>query len=244
LADQESGSKPQDEVRQGLSAILERIAGFFDIFDLSFFVSGATALAAVSFWCWQNGVSIRVEMPVWLQVMGFVIGSYVLGLICFAIARWPRRYLRWGRTEGGKRDTFREILRAHGLAEIPAIASYIGRADIRGEARLYVRLWADVRQAPGLAPSFSLLRRYWVMSATYDGLVIALFVWTVVIASLTLGLGGIQCIEPRLGAVVMLALLASAWACWGEAGRYVDYQIEELVASLAGRLLSDFPSAQ
>jgi hypothetical protein len=233
LAEEDAGLSGSKEVRQGLSAILERIAGFFDIFDLSFFVSGATALAAFSFWAWQNKFAVPVTTPAWLQVMAFVISSYVLGLICFAIARWPRRYLRWGRTEGGERDIFLEILRAHGLPDVPAIASYLSRTDARGESRLYVRLWADTRQSPRLAPSFSLLRRYWVMSATYDGLVIALIIWAAVIGSLIYGFDGAQRIDPELGLTAIVALLVSAWACWGEAGRYVDYQVEELVASIA-----------
>ena len=34
------------EVGEGLKAILERVADFFDIFDLSFIVSGLTTAAA------------------------------------------------------------------------------------------------------------------------------------------------------------------------------------------------------
>jgi hypothetical protein len=43
----------------------------------------------------------------------------------------------------------------HGLLETPTIASYLSRVDVGGESRLYVRLWADVRQSAALAPSYS-----------------------------------------------------------------------------------------
>jgi hypothetical protein len=79
LAVEHSDTSSLEDVRRGLGAILERIAGFFDIFDLSFFVSGATTLAALSFWTWKNGVPIPPNVPGWMQVMAFIIGCYVLG---------------------------------------------------------------------------------------------------------------------------------------------------------------------
>jgi hypothetical protein len=233
LTDEDSSKDTAKEVRQGLGAILERIADFFDIFDLSFFVSGATTFAALGFWASRTGLAIPASMPSWLQVTTFVISSYVFGLVCFAVARWPNRYFRWGRTEGGERDRLLAILRGHGLLEVPTIASYLSRADVGGESRLYVRLWADVRQSAALAPSYSLLRRYWVMSATYDGLMVAIGVWVAVIGCLMFGLGGAERVDPRLGSIAILALLVSAWACWREATRNLDNQIDELVATVA-----------
>lgn len=232
MTDENSGTDTAKEVRQGLGAILERIADFFDIFDLSFFVSGATTLAALGFWASRTGgPPIPASMPGWLQVTIFVISSYVFGLLCFAVARWPNRYFRWGRTEGRERDRLLAILKGHGLLEVPTIASYLNRAD--GESRLYVRLWADVRQSAALAPSYSLLRRYWVMSATYDGLMVAIGVWVAVIGCLIFGFGGAQRVDPTLGSIAILALLVSAWACWREATRNLDNQIDELVATVA-----------
>jgi hypothetical protein len=167
LADQDPERTPTKELGVGLGAILERIADFFDIFDLSFFVSGATTLAALTFWGWRAGIVIPAILPGWLQIAAFVIGSYVFGLICFAVARWPRRY--------------------------------------------------------------------WVMSATYDGLGIAILVWLLVIVGCIYGVGDAQPLNSAPGIVSCLALLVSAIACWGEAGRYIDYQMEELVACLAER---------
>lgn len=42
--------------RRRTQAILERIADFFDIFDLSFVVSGATTISAFVFWSWRAGL--------------------------------------------------------------------------------------------------------------------------------------------------------------------------------------------
>jgi len=91
-----------------------------------------------------------------------------------------------------------------------------------------VRLWAEVRQAPELAASFSLLRRYWVMAATNDGLVIALLAWSVVMRMCIFGAGGAQPIDPTLGLIAILVLLVSIIGFWREASSYVEYQMEEL----------------
>jgi hypothetical protein len=42
------------ELGQGLKTIVEKLAAFFDIFDLSFFVSGAIPLGAIVFWLNSN----------------------------------------------------------------------------------------------------------------------------------------------------------------------------------------------
>ena len=127
------------------------------------------------------------------------------------------------------------ILEAHGLSKTKTISNYLSRAAVRGEARLYVRLWAEVRQSPDLGPSFYLLRRYWVMAATYDGMVVALAVWVVTIVACMFGVGGSPPTDMIVGVPIGVALLVSAVACSREAGRYVDYQMEELVASIAAK---------
>lgn len=100
--------------------------------------------------------------------------------------------------------------------------------------RLYNRLWAEVRQSPHLTASYTLLNRYWFMAATYDGLATALIVWFIVVVVWFLGLWGIN---PKLNAFTSITLggmlLLLATTCWREADRYRQYQVEELVATLA-----------
>jgi hypothetical protein len=71
------------------------------------------------------------------------------------------------------------------------------------------------------------------MSATYDGLMVAIGVWVAVVICLVLGLGGAQSIDWKLGLIVIVGLVVSGWACWREATRNLDNQIDELVASVA-----------
>jgi hypothetical protein len=232
LAEERSEPKAAEQIAQGLRAIISRVADFFDIFDLSFIVSGSVTLAAISFLMWRKRFEVPLPLDGWVRNVGLIIASYVFGLLCFAMGRWFRRLWRGGRTGGGAADRLLQVLQAHGLSETEAVKHYLDRRDAKGEQRLYVRLWAEVRQSSELAPSFYLLRRYWVMAATYDGMVSAFIVWMLVILSCMFGLGGSPSIDAS-GYIVVAALVLSAIACSREAGRLVDYQMEELVASVA-----------
>lgn len=234
MAEPES-TGPLKEVGEGFKAILERIADFFDIFDLSFIVSGATSAAAIGFWGWRAQLNLPPVPSNWVSGVGLLIGCYVFGLVCFAVGRWIRMGWRWLRAEQIFYREFVRILEGHGLTAEQPFERYLQRRDARGDWRLYVRLWAEMRDSPALASSFSLLRRYWVMAATYDGVAIALVVWALAFGACAYGLGGATPITKWIGLPVALALLVAAVACSREAGRYVNYQVEELVASIAAR---------
>ena len=223
------------EVTEGLKAILQRIADFFDIFDLSFIVSGAVTLAALGFWGWRAGIPTPPIPAGWLNSVAVIIASYVLGLLCFTLGRWLRACWRRHRLRGATDDRFLEILKGHGLHGLPPFSDYVDRTDARGASRLYVRLWAEVRDRPDLAASFSLLRRYWVMAATCDGMVVALLVWFLVLVACIFEWGRTQPINRGVGLVAIVALTTSALACAHEAERYLEYQMEELVAAIAAR---------
>ena len=132
------------ELGGGLESILQRIADFFDLFDLSFIVSGSVSLAAVCFGYWQSGLP---ELPLpsgWALAGVWLGGSYVFGLICFALGRWVREEWRWRRFEmGTNHDRFLPILQDHGLEGTTPFSEYLRRTP-KGELRLHVRLWAEI----------------------------------------------------------------------------------------------------
>jgi hypothetical protein len=223
------------EVAEGLKVILQRIADFFDIFDLSFIISGSVTLAALGFWSWRANLPGPPLPEGWLHVLATIIASYVLGLLCFTLGRWLRVRWRWQRLDGGPHDRLLAILAGHGLDVLPPFSDYIRRLAAHGEARLYVRLWAEVRDCPDLTGTFSLLRRYWVMAATCDGMVVALLVWILVLTACIFGWGHANRIDMAPGIVAIVVLLVSALACRHEGSRYVEFQMEELVAAVAAR---------
>jgi hypothetical protein len=221
------------EAGEGLKSILERVADFFDIFDLSFIVSGAATTAALLFWGWRAGVQPPPLPRGWIAGLVLVVVCYIVGLICFAMGRWIRMGWRSRKAEIQFHTRLVKVLSGHGLLQEPPFAEYLARHEERGDWRLYVRMWAELRSSSDLAASFSLLRRYWVMAASYDGVTIALLVWAGVVVSCGLGFGGARRIDTSLALPGTLILLIAAVACSREAGRYVKYQVEELVASIA-----------
>jgi hypothetical protein len=240
-----------NELGQALKIIFEKLAAFFDIFDLSFFVSGAVALGAIVFWLHKKGFS---DLPVerWLKVSIFILGSYAGGLICFAAARFIRQtliiplFIRAARSIHKKLfekqkelklfgrkvklierpfdDQLPAILDAHGLSQTTAIQDYLQRTRSEGEWRLYIRFWGELRNAPEMALPLSFLNRYWVMAATYDGVAFALIVWFIVFA---------HCLDFNLETVALLIIVAfMSVVCFHEASRYIHHQRENLVATI------------
>jgi hypothetical protein len=215
-----------NELGQALKIIFEKLAAFFDIFDLSFFVSGAVALGAIVFWIAEFKIPV-LQVERWLLVSILILGSYASGLICFAAARFIRQTLIRQPTD----DQLSTILAAHGLSESKAVQNYLQRPHrLRGQWRLYIRFWSDLRGVPDMAGPLNFLNRYWVMAATYDGVAFALIVWFIVLADCLLR-HKIQPILETAALLIIIALLSVA--CFHEASRYMHHQIENLVATIA-----------
>ena len=245
------------ELGQALETIFEKLAAFFDIFDLSFFVSGAIALGAIVFGLHSNKIP-EPQVEGWIKVSILILGSYASGLICFAAARFIRLTLCPAVVDAGaqlvhhesaegkshsiqnvRRSFMRravterrlEVLKGHGLFESKAIQDYLQRSD--GDWRLYIRFWAELRNASEMAGTLNFLNRYWVMAATYDGVGFALIVWFIVLAHCLLILDNPLKPYPTVALVIILAVALMSAACFKEASRYTKYQFEELVAAIA-----------
>jgi len=102
-----------------------------------------------------------------------------------------------------------------------------------GSARLalYTRMWVHVRSYPELTESFSLLKRYWILAASYDGIAVATLLWLLPVwSSTTEWPPGLLPYGPPLAS---LGLVVASLFCWHRAIQYKHYQIEELVATVA-----------
>jgi hypothetical protein len=236
------------------SKIGEKIVEILDIFDLSFFISGAVVMAALL--QLFGPLDKALDQLQGAGVFALVLGSYVLGLVCFAVGRPLRTAVERKRRRSGPPDheVFHLALVQQGLSAESkageALRRYFGHgaeaADPGVRMAMYTRMWAHVRCYPELSQSFSLLNRYWVLSASYDGLAIAGLVWLLPVwkgfyAAPGLKSGGWAALWT---AAIVLVLLA----CWHRAREYKRYQIEELVAtvahwlSLVGRKAMEGPS--
>lgn len=255
-----------------LRSVLDRIGQFFDVLDLSFFICGIAAFAALDYWL--KSQNIPFELPLLAENAGLVavvVGTYILGLICFAVGRSMRtvfgtQFRRGADTSVNKIDkSFFENLTFYNQAvpwdkPVQQFLSSAGLGDekrrgflIEQSGRLYTYLWAQLRQIDALAPSFTLIRRYWVLSATYDGLGAAFTLWVLVIVHTScfpISLDAIctapsQTFPPILTSLfpalrpagsmlpAVAVLLFAVYFCFREAGRYKYFQQVEIVATLA-----------
>lgn len=234
-------------------ALVERLFGLLELFDPSFFVSGAAFVAALLFSQSFPGVELLLGLADGelhnVPALGWtllVVASYIAGLACFSLGRAVRkRWLRWFRGEGASTLLF-ELFEAHGLMQknsdhfelsaagrqIPWLERYVvplesldtqeqrSAAMVATQGALYVHMWAELRRNKELAPSFSLLRRYWVSAATLDGLLVAGLCWAYALSSS----------GYRIGAA---ASCVGAFLAAFEAHRYELHQRSELVATIA-----------
>ncbi|MEM7155038.1 MAG: hypothetical protein AAF799_19475 [Myxococcota bacterium] len=219
------------------SKIGDKIVDILDIFDLSFFISGAVGIGALLVTL-PDGSSLnplRTEALSGGASFVLVLGAYVVGLICFAVGRPFRgRLARWSKMsldhevfhaalEGQRLDgEASEALRRH-FGHDPTETSPAMRTAA------YTRMWVHVRSYPELTESFNLLRRYWILTASYDGVATAILLWLI---PLFLGRFGdpLSTVTPWFAAV---GLICAALFCWHRALVHKHYQIQELVATVA-----------
>jgi len=204
----------------------EKMADVLDVFDLSFFVAGSASLGALLVWLSQNGV----ELPEGLsaeRALVAVIAAYILGLVTYALGRWVRRQALEPLL-GDNSGCMSELYDVHHLGRIPGLSQYVTKSS--GEQTtvsggLYSRLWVLVRTEVGLRETYSLVRRYWILSATYDGIGFAALLWLLPVWYFDTGI--------ILRVVLSVLLVSAALVAWRQASMYHRYQIEELAATAA-----------
>ena len=231
-----------EEFGKALQLIFAKIADFFDIFDLSFLVSGiASATALATFANLADILPIQNFLESTLGIFVAALTCYTLGLVSFASGRWIRitlwPYIRYRNSDyhvEHSNELFEETLTAHGLLNIKPFKDYLSKSleAKKGVRRLYVLFWAEIRQFDRTSSSLQLLKSYWVKAATYDGVAISMLLWACVAACSTFGWAMEKQLDSKiLGGIIVAILLLFFAACLREAKRYHEYQVEELVAS-------------
>ena len=233
------------EIGEALRILFGKLSEFLDVFDLSFLISGGTALLAFMYLAWGLGVDVSTipkEPTFFFVALAVILAAYVCGLICFALGRSVRRGLQaakapwYGLTgKGGFAERRLDpVVMAHGLHREERLAHYFDGED--ASPYLYVRMWAELRHDPARVESMNLLNHYWKLAATYDGLAAAILLWIGIFLTTAVAPAGVVThtvvpVPVSLG----LALVASLgfFACCSEARRYDQYQLEELAASIA-----------
>jgi len=229
-----------EEVGKAFKSIFDKLSDFFDILDLSFFVSGVALTLSILFWLNQRDLYTFQEIRFNGILIVYILICYIDGMIAFALGRWIRMGI-WENIKSklSKKNNrcksfeiyFEEMIKAHGLENNPTIEKYLDR---KGAWRLYIRLWAVIRENKKYANSLSVIKRYWVMAATYDGLSIFSLIAILITSDFGFGIFGEKIITHCWAVYpILIIFLFTFFACIREAGRYVEHQIEEVVATIA-----------
>lgn len=215
---------------KGLQAIFSRLADFFHIFDLSFFVSGVTSLGAFLFLYYRLEFTGGYPFPSWTGVIAFLIASYSFGLISFTIGRFINEKIFY------RKNVLANTL-WNAIDDQHLQGRIIDRFRISKQHnditiwRLYIRLWQELVDKGTNTLALQHLSRYWAMSATYDGVAASLLAWIIVI--LPLPVFNESLLTPWQIILSSAFFLLASFFCLRQASRYYEYQIEDLVAYLA-----------
>ncbi len=223
------------EFGDALKIVFSKVVGFFDIFDLSFFVSGLGSATAIATFLYHLGVPVVALLGTKIGVFLAALISYTLGLVSFALGRLIQKSV--ARIVDGKPqditldERFEKSLEAHGLSDDQQVIDYLSRGK-DGTRALYTLLWAQMRHSTQVSASLELLNSYWVKAATYDGLSVSLLLWSFVLFCSSFGWMVPKYLGHLPSAVVIAILLGTAFACLREGRRYREYQVKELVATI------------
>lgn len=221
---------PLTNIAEIVRTLISKISTLFEVIDLSFFVSGGTCMLAFVYMR-HVYVGALPDLSGALTFCVAILGSYVMGLLCFAIGRWLRRTALGRPWTVDLNAHLADCLASHGLDAGEPARPYLRSPRSRKDA-LYPRLWAELRQDVSLKPSFELITSYWVRAAVYDGLIAALGFWGLAVYR-TLDQERGFSTQPQAGYGALTLVVVGIIACAREASRSERYQVDEITATLA-----------
>lgn len=134
--------------------ILNRVANVFNIFDFSFFISGAVAFIQIYLFMLFNDNNNLVVLEKYFNWWNVLIVIYILGLVMFALGRFIRQ------------DMFKQKYRKYSLFEEYGICDKSKEKEID---MLFCQYWTNLRNGNDLK-GYDYYSRLWVMTAVYEGL--------------------------------------------------------------------------
>ena len=134
--------------------ILNRVANVFNIFDFSFFISGAVAFIQIYLFMLFNDNNNLVVLEKYFNWWNVLIVIYILGLVMFALGRSIRQ------------DMFKQKYRKYSLFEEYGICDKSKEKEID---MLFCQYWTNLRNGNDLK-GYDYYSRLWVMTAVYEGL--------------------------------------------------------------------------
>lgn len=222
-----------EELVKQTQPIFQKLGDFFDLFDLSFMVSGiATSLSLLFLYHNLTDEDIIKSIKDFDGFLIFlsIIVVYLLGLISWVLGKWVRDKLNKTKYKSIE-TTFKHnnALSDDLFQHYYTSDSYANGKDEDKErvmAELYCRLWGIIRESNLCLNSFSLLKRYWVQTANFEGLIFSTVSWFAVL-SITWYKNPI--FNYYCYGISLVILVFIFFAFKKEAVNYKKYQMIELV---------------
>jgi hypothetical protein len=212
-----------------IEKILERFLGFFTIFDVSYMISGIATLSIV-LWGLFKCQGLLWNDVGFVHVVYFLVLAYLCGLVSFAFGKGIRSWFMKKNTLWCKKQT-------SFMYCFTAAITYVNSQKQANEKKLivydeqwraemyYAEMWYFLREKKNESMTFSLLNKYWVSQAIYDGLlfsaILATFQSLIMWYKDFLAFGTMSCIF--LFSIITLICL------YKEGKRYAETQIKEVV---------------
>lgn len=237
----------KEKFSEALKPLIEKITDFFNILDLSFFLSGVSFLSLA-------GLLLKIETPKFLMgllesVIFFwiIVICYIIGLICFAAGKFIRRkFMKYFRKDflcNNITETV-EYMKVAGLAPFKDFEDYFKETAPAKNSKeenkdrrkalylLYVKCWSLVRNSREYKASYILLNQSWVKTAIFDGLAFNL-IFFLILVGIFLFTGQLSLSISWIFFLAVSFILALI--CWNEAFQHDKNQIRELIATLSNK---------
>ena len=186
-------------------------------------------LGALVFLYIKTGIPYYFPFAHWLQVVFFIIGCYVCGLISFSVGR-AISTLMFRRETLSK--TLLPALHAHKFNIEERMTPYL-TGDVNGIWHLYLRMWSEVVHEQTSPVLLHHLLRYWAMSATYDGIAFSFIIWAIVLMIAQFACFTSKPIEHPIGLLGTIFCLIISYFAFRQGVNYYKYQISDIVAHFA-----------
>ncbi|GAB3722384.1 hypothetical protein [Flavobacterium koreense] len=229
-----------EELAKQTQPILQKLGDFFDIFDLSFIVSGIATGLSILF-IYHNLTDEEIlksisELNGYLIFLSIII-AYLLGLISWVLGKAIRNL--FPEISYLSIETLFKANNAENDELYKKYKSYFTESKTNSEdskknklkeqeamRQLYCMLWVKVRENNKALNSFSLLKRYWVQTATFEGLLFSIVSWSTAFA---ISLINDPICNEKLYIPIFIAIILVFIVVYKEAINYKKYQMTELV---------------
>jgi hypothetical protein len=158
-------------ITESLKPIIDKLTDFFHIFDLSYIISGIGTSASIYIWMFYNDYLPQLDLSTKQFILIAVLVSYIFGLVSFGLGRIIRK------------STFKILKCQSHYEKVKEKLEIINIDNENDFDKQYWTKWSKLREDSQKSTSYNHINRYWVMTATYDGLISSFLISIILIAT-------------------------------------------------------------